>query len=50
MRNNKAFTLIEILVIVCILGLLAAISIPNFQRENQVIQTNAVITTELAVH
>ena len=30
MRNNKGFTLVEILIVVVILGILAAIVIPQF--------------------
>src|SRR5512139_1411123 len=41
--NNKGFTLVEIMIVVAIIGLLAAIAIPNFVRARQQSQTNACI-------
>jgi len=50
MRNNKAFTLEEIMIIVAIIMLLAAIAIPNIMKANQEVNNNAVIDKELPVH
>lgn len=38
-RNNKAFTLVEILIVVVILGILAAIVVPQFTNATQDAQT-----------
>ncbi len=43
-RTNKAgFTLVEIMIVVAIIGLLAAIAIPNFVKARQNSQANACI-------
>jgi prepilin-type N-terminal cleavage/methylation domain-containing protein len=41
--GNSGFTLVEIMIVVAIIGLLAAIAIPNFARARTTSQTNACI-------
>ena len=41
--NKSGFTLVEIMIVVAIIGLLAAIAIPNFVRARNVSQANACI-------
>jgi prepilin-type N-terminal cleavage/methylation domain-containing protein len=43
MRSNTGFTLVEIMIVVCIIGMLAAISIPNLIRARSRSQTNVCI-------
>jgi prepilin-type N-terminal cleavage/methylation domain-containing protein len=42
-RRRLAFTLVEIMIVVAIIGLLAAIAIPNFARARARSQANACI-------
>ena len=44
LRRSKAFTLVEILIVVVILGILAAIVVPQFTRASEDAQTGNVVT------
>lgn len=43
MLRRKGFTLVEIMIVVAIIGLLAAIAIPNFVKARETAQVNACI-------
>lgn len=41
--KTKAFTLVEIMIVVAIIGLLAAIAIPNFVKAREIAQLNSIM-------
>jgi prepilin-type N-terminal cleavage/methylation domain-containing protein len=49
MVQKKGFTLVEIMIVVAIIGLLAAIAIPNFINSRNKAQTNTCISNLRAI-
>ncbi len=43
LRTNKGFTLVEIMIVVAIIGLLAAIAVPNFTQARTNARTSACV-------
>ena len=43
LRNSKGFTLVEIMIVVAIIGLLAAIAVPNFTQARTNARTSACV-------
>jgi len=43
LKNSKGFTLVEIMIVVAIIGLLAAIAVPNFTQARTNARTSACI-------
>jgi len=44
MKNSKGFTLVEIMIVIGIIGLLAAIVLPNFLRAKETADRNVCIS------
>lgn len=43
-RSSKAFTLVEVMIVVLIIGILLAVAVPNFMKARQTSRRNTIVT------